>query len=106
MPDWFHGWFDEQGVYRRAAPPDREAWSDALAWADVERVCLEMEGFVGADSIYIFTRQRPESYIFPLGTDEGQALLGELIRRRLFDAELAVRAAVGEGLYCWPEVQQ
>ena len=55
MTDWLHFWFDEQGVYRRATPPNGEAWSDSLAWADVVRVCLEMEDFLGTDSLYILT---------------------------------------------------
>jgi hypothetical protein len=34
----------------------------------------------------------------------GQALLDEIIRRKLFPAELAIRAATTpEGLFCWPE---
>lgn len=103
MPDWFQSWFDEHHIYRRAEPPNGEAWSDSLAWADVARVCLEMEDFLGADSLYIFTHQRPESYVFPLATAGGQAVLAELIRRQLFDAELAIEAAMGEGLYCWPK---
>ncbi len=102
-PDWLQFWFDEQGLHRRANPPGRAAWSDSLAWADVARVCLEMEDFLGTNSIYVFTRHRAESYVFPLDTEEGQALLNELIRRKLFDAQLAIEAASGEGLYCWPE---
>jgi hypothetical protein len=104
MLDWFKSWFDQQRVYRQATPPNAEAWSDSLAWEDIVRVCLEMEGGPwGTDSLYIFTRHRPESYVFPLATDDGQAVLNELIRRGLFDAQLAIDAALGEGLYCWPK---
>lgn len=105
MPDGFHFWFDDQGVYRRVESPNGEPWSDSLAWGDVIRVCLEMEDFLGTDSLYIFTRQRPESYVFPLASEGGSALLGELVRRQLFDGELAIQAASGEGLYCWPEIE-
>src|SRR5262245_60347146 len=105
MLDWFQCWFDEQGVYRRAEPPNGEAWNDSLAWADIIRVCLEMEDFLGSDSLYIFTRHRAESYVFPLAGPGGSDLLGELIRRQLFDANLAIKAASGEGIYCWPEIE-
>src|SRR5262245_51799548 len=106
MDDWFRCWFDEDNLYRRADPPGAEAWSDSLAWADVIRVCLEMEDFLGSDRLYIFTRQRPESYVFPLASEGGSALIGELVRRQLLDAELAITSASGEGLYCWPEIEQ
>lgn len=105
MSDWFQCWFDEQGVYRRATPPAGEAWSDVLAWGEVVRVCLEMQDYLGTDCLYIFTRQRPQSYVFPLASEGGAALLSEVIRRQLFDAELAIRATSGEGLYCWPEIE-
>jgi hypothetical protein len=39
-----------------------------------------------------------------MDAEGGQALLDEIIRRKLFPAELAIRAATAtEGLFCWPE---
>jgi hypothetical protein len=99
--DWYRVRFDARGLTRAAAPPGRPAWEDAVAWADIMRVCLEMEGAFGSDSLYLFTRQRPESYAIPLAAAGAQDLLGELIRRGLFDAELAIQAATAEGLFCW-----
>lgn len=100
---WYHVTVDDTGLHRSVTPPGREAWSDSLAWADIERVCLEMEGFLGSDTIHFFVRGRPESYAIPTAADGGPALIGELARRGLLDGELAIHAAGhGEGLYCWP----
>jgi len=99
---WYHVTVDDTGLYRSVSPPGREAWSDFLAWAGIERVCLEMEGFVGSDTIHLFARHRPESYAIPTAADGGPALIGELVRRGLLDGELAIQAATSEGLFCWP----
>ncbi|MGQ0602486.1 MAG: hypothetical protein ACT4QE_12430 [Anaerolineales bacterium] len=61
-----------------------------------------MEGFLGSDKLYVFRQQRPESYVVPLEAEGAQDLLGELIRRKLFDAEIAITAESSEGLFCWP----
>lgn len=102
-PTWFRFWFDEQGVHRQARPLGQPAWADSLAWADIERVCVEMADLFEPDTLYLFSRLRPESYVFPLESEAGQDLLNELIRRQLFDAKLAIEAATGGGLFCWPE---
>jgi len=107
LSQWYHVRFDEHGVYRSVAPPGKEAWNDQFAWSDVVRVCFEAGDFLESDSLYIFTRQRPESYAIPLEAEGGPELFNELIRRKLFDAELAIRAATApEGLFCWPEGEQ
>ena len=101
---WFHVCFDEHNAYRKAEPPGAELWSDQFAWGDVVRVCFEVTDFLQSDNLYIFVRQRPESYVIPMKAEGGPALLDELIRRKLFDAGLAIKAASAiEGLYCWPE---
>lgn len=102
-PSWFRFGFDEHGVHRQARPPGQAPWSDSVAWADIERVCLEMADLFEPDTLYIFSRLRPESCVFPLESEAGQELLHELIRRQLFDAKLAIEAASGEGLFCWPK---
>ncbi|MBX7215314.1 MAG: hypothetical protein K1X39_15005 [Thermoflexales bacterium] len=99
---WYQVRFDEQGVHRAAQPPGAEPWSDSLAWADILRVCLEMEGFLGSDTLYLFSRHRPESYAIPYLADGSADLIGELVRRGLLDGQLAIRAATSEGLFCWP----
>lgn len=98
--DWYRVHFDEAGFYRSVQPPGGKPWSDHVRWDTVSRICLEMEGLSGSDTLYVFTRERPESYAIPLATDDGQALLRELIRRHLLEADLAIRAATSEGLFC------
>lgn len=100
--DWYHVTFDETGFTRHVAPPGGEAWTDAVAWPEIVRVCLEMEGLFGSDSLHVFTATRPESYQMPMMAESVRVLLGELIRRKLFDAQLAIDASIGEGVYCWP----
>lgn len=101
---WFHVRFDEQHVFCQAEPPGAKPWSDQFAWGDVVRVCFEVTDFLQPDNLYVFVRQRPESYVIPMEAEGGPTLLDELIRRKLFDAELAIKAASAvEGLYCWPE---
>ena len=68
---WYQVRFDEQGVHRAAQPPGAEPWSDSLAWADIVRVCLEVEDFVETEALYLFSRHRPESYAIPLQADGG-----------------------------------
>lgn len=103
ISDWYRVTFDDQGVYRAVQPPGHAAWNDFFAWVDVERVCLEVEDFTGSDGLYIFTRTRPESYAIPTEAAGGLDLLGELVRRGLFDGDLAIQAASAEsGLFCWP----
>jgi hypothetical protein len=99
---WFQVSFDADGVRRAAQPPGQPAWSDALAWGDIVRVCMEMEGFLGSDTLYLFSRQRPESYAIPMPAEGTSALIGELVKRGLLEGEMAINAATSEGLFCWP----
>jgi hypothetical protein len=100
---WYQVRFDNEGVYRSAQPPEGEPWNDFLAWADIVRVCLEVEDFVETEGLYLFSRRRPESYAIPMQADGGPELLQALIERGLFDAQLAIDAAAAEaGLFCWP----
>jgi hypothetical protein len=94
--------FDELGFGRTVSPPGQAAWQDQAAWADIVRVCVETEGLFGSDSLHVFTRGRPASYQMPLAAESVRALMGELIRRGLLDGQLAVNAALTEGLHCWP----
>jgi hypothetical protein len=56
-----------------------------------------------SDGIYVFTRERPESYVIPTEARGGGELWSEILRRKLFDATLAIEAASSTGgLYCWP----
>ena len=58
------------------------------------------------DEIYIFTSLRPESFVIPAAARGGVDLIGELVGRKLFDGDLAIKAAsVTEGLFCWPPLE-
>lgn len=103
---WYQVTFDHDGVHRAAQPQGQPGWSDFFGWADVERVCIEVEEFSDSDGLYVFTRARPESYAIPMGAEGALDLLHELVRRGLFDGQLAIDAASAEnGLFCWPEIE-
>ncbi|MBI4951098.1 MAG: hypothetical protein HY908_03630 [Myxococcales bacterium] len=102
------GWFtvehDAERVRLRSSAG--EGWDASFAWADIERVCFEAADFLMSDSIYVFVRGRAESYVIPSDAQGGAAFWGALVERKLFDAELAIRAATsGPGLFCWPPVE-
>ncbi len=60
-------------------------------------------GRKGPSNLYIFTSQRPESYVIPTEADGGGALWNEIFDRGLFDPELTIQAATSDsGLFCWP----
>jgi hypothetical protein len=59
-----------------------------------------------SDGVYVFTTLRPESFVIPLEAAGGAALEAENVRRGLFGAEMALRAASAtEGLFCWPPLE-
>lgn len=105
--EWYIVEFDEEKIIQRVSPPGEESWTQELLWSDIIRVCFEQGEFLTSDSIYIFTNQRAESYIIPTEAIGGPELWGEIINRDLFDADLAIKAATGEGgIYCWPPVEE
>lgn len=102
--NWFHVSFDEQTVYLNVNPPGGKEWKVQFHWKNVIRVCFKSEDLWMSDEIYIFISKRPESYVIPTEADGGPEFWGEIIRRDLFDANLAIKIATAtEGLYCWPE---
>ena len=101
--EWYFVTFDGERVSVRAEPPGKEAWAAELTWDSIERVCFKAEGLGVSDGIYVFTSARPESYAIPVEANGGGELWGEILRRKLFDAELAIEAATATtGLFCWP----
>jgi hypothetical protein len=104
LESWLRIAFDDDGVRIAAAPPGGEAWEASFRWDEIERVCFEAVAELWErDTVYVFTRQRPESFVIPADIEEGQAVWQEIIRRGHFDAELAIKAVLeGPGLYCWP----
>lgn len=104
--DWFRVTYDDHGVTLDVTPRHREPWRQSFAWSSVVRVCFKPE-YPISDGIYIFTRERPESYVIPVECVGGVALLDQLIARGLFAAEVAIEAASAtEGLFCWPPMDQ
>jgi hypothetical protein len=59
------------------------------------------------DEIYIFTSERPESYLIPMEASGALELWNEIIKRELFSAKLAVEAASTVGqLFIWPPIDK
>lgn len=101
--EWFFVTFDDQSVHMHAEPPDKPAWSQSFTWDKVIRVCFKAEDLFVSDGIYIFTSGRAESYVIPSEANGGGELWSEIVRRKLFDAKLAIEALRSTGgLYCWP----
>jgi hypothetical protein len=103
LGEWFVVSHDDAGVHMSVSPPGRQPWQDSFAWSSVQRVCFKCEGLEASDGIYVFTSQRPESYVIPTEAGGGSEIWSEILRRGLFDPELAIRATASvEGLFCWP----
>lgn len=103
LRDWFQVTFDESRIYISAEPPGRDSWSQDFPWASIERICFKAEGPYASDGIYLFTSERPESYVIPTEADGGTKLWEEVLRRGLFDSELAIEAASSvAGMFTWP----
>ncbi len=101
--EWFHVAFDDERVSIRAEPPGRDPWAQEFSWSTVERICFKAEDFFVSDGIYVFTSQRPESYVIPTEAEGGAELWVEIIRRGLFDPQLAIEAMRSPGgLFVWP----
>jgi hypothetical protein len=99
---WLRVTFDDDGVTLEATPPGREPWRQSFAWSSVVRVCFKPES-LASDGIFVFTRERPESYVIPVEASGGGLFFDELITRGLFGAEMAIEAASAtEGIFCWP----
>lgn len=104
LEEWYIVTHDEEGVNLDVSPPVRRPWKDSFSWSSVERICFQCGGPLTSDGIYVFTSKRPESYSIPIEARGGQDVWAEIIRRGLFDADLALQAAgSGRGLFCWPQ---
>lgn len=104
LENWFSVTWDDEYIYRSVSPPGNDAWSDKLKWEDIERICFEATDYMYPDDIYFFTTERPESYVVPTEAKGGSDLWAMVIEKRLFDAELAIKAAASSGgLFCWPD---
>jgi hypothetical protein len=103
LAEWFHVRWDTVAVHIDVSPPGRDSWSASFGWSSISRVCLKAEDMWVSDAVYVFTSQRPESYVIPTEADGGQGFWDEVLTRGLFDPDLAIKAVrASEGLYCWP----
>ena len=106
LRDWYRVRFSDTGIQLDVSPPGKAAWQAVIAWADITRVCFKAEDGLASDGWYLFTKHRPESYAVPVEADGGDVLLDELLKRKLFDADLAIRAAMAsDEVFCWPPVE-
>jgi hypothetical protein len=103
--EWFKVTFDDTAIYLDVSPPARDPWQDRIEWARIVRICFRSGDFPESDEVYIFTGERPESRLIPVDASGGYELWDEILRRKLFDAELAIRAATSPGgeLFCDPD---
>ncbi len=104
LNEWYFVEFDSDCVRLSAKPSDAESWTEEFHWDDIIRVCFNASiHYLLSDEIYIFIKQRPESYVIPTEASGGAELWGEIIRRGLFDAELAIKVTISDGgLFCCP----
>jgi hypothetical protein len=101
---WFHVTFDENEIRWNVSPPGGNAWTASCQWSDIIRVCFKTsESFDTSDEFFIFTNQRAESYLVPTEADGGSELWNEILKRKLFDSELAIKAmSTSDQLFSWP----
>ncbi len=106
LREWYRVRLSDTGIQLDVSPPGKPAWQALIPWADINRVCYKVEdGFV-SNGWYIFTKDRPESYAVPVESEGGDALLDEFLKRKLFDAQLAIRAAMAfNEVFCWPPLE-
>jgi hypothetical protein len=106
LHDWYAVTFDDECVTMTAKPPGRDSWEQSFRWSEVERVCFKSEGALASDGIYIFTTQRPESFVVPTEAKGGVEFWSEILERRLFSSDLAIKAATltGGEILCWPAI--
>jgi hypothetical protein len=104
---WFHVKFDHETIYIQRNYPNGDKFEDNLNWKDIIMVMFETtDTFWTSDNIYLFSVHRPESYVVPTEADGGLDLWGEILQRKLFDAELAIKAASTNGeLFMWPPIE-
>lgn len=102
--DWFQVTFDATHIHLDVHPPKRDAWTDRIAWCDIERIGFHLTDLWLSDDLYIFAGDRPESRLIPLEAPGAQALWFEIMDRGLFPHEKALDAMCeAEGLFFWPE---
>jgi hypothetical protein len=104
LSEWFSVSSDDERVTISARPPQGEAWEQSFLWMEIERICFKAEGLLASDGIYVFTSQRPESFVIPTEAKGGSEFWAKVIDLGLFSADLAIQVmSAPEGtVLCWP----
>lgn len=107
LDQWYFVTFDEEMIYLKVNPPGNAPWEQSLRWSSIIRVCFKDEGQFCSDGIYIFTSERPESYVIPTEAHGGSDFFGKLVGKGFFPKEIMIKAmsSTDGGLYCWPSVE-
>lgn len=107
LENWFVVTWDDEFVYRHVSPPTGEGYEDKFRWVDIKRVCFEATSPYESDNLYIFTNQRPESYVIPLEAKNGEPFWMLVIDKGYFDEKLSVQAMLTpEGMFCYPSLDE
>ncbi len=101
--DWYSISFDEQKISLDVRPPNLSPWKATIEWEKISRVCYKTGEFLEPDDIYIFVKDREQSYRIPSNAHNTEKLWSEILRRGLFDAEVAVQLmTTSDELRCYP----
>ncbi len=101
LREWYFVGFDDSTIALQVSPPNGIAWKETIAWDRIIQVCFKTGDWMESDEIYLFTDERPESYVIPAEAEGGHALWSEILARKLFDAEMAIQAATTtDELFC------
>lgn len=107
LEEWFLVRFDSDEITLEVSPPNRQSWMAKIKWKQINRVCFNAGDLYNSDDIYLFTDEREESYSIPTEANGGSALWEEILKRNLFDAELAIQAATSTNkLFCCPAIEE
>ncbi len=106
IPTFFFVSFDEESIHITISHSkgDKREWR--VLWKDIVRVCYRPFSYWSSDEIYLFVKDREESHVIPTEALGGSELWGEIVRRGLFDADLAIKVLSNGELgkaVCWPD---
>jgi hypothetical protein len=106
LSEWFSVAFSETAVTMSAKPPGKAPWEQSFLWSEVTRICFMSEGLLASDAVYVFTSQRPESFVIPIEAKGGMEFWSRVLSLDLFPSDLATKAtSLPEGAsLCWPPV--
>ena len=107
LEEWFLVRFDSEFISLEISPPNRSAWAAQIEWKRINCACFKAADLYNPDEIYIFTDERPESYLIPTEANGGSALWEEILKRDLFDDDTAIEAATSTNkLFSCPAIEE